>query len=91
MPPEIEMKDKATIYADALIGTLTETAEILGDPDINSALAALTFSQAYLIAKITDRNLRRLAEKQVNDSLAKMVSEQVNARILKDMVKGAGQ
>lgn len=81
--------EKSTIYADALIVTLTDTAKIIGDPDINSALAALTFCQAYLIAKITDRNVRRVAERQIGDDLARMTAEQVNARIINETLQGS--
>ncbi len=75
---------KADIYADALIVALAETAERLGGPDINAALSALTFTQAYLIAKVTDRNDRRLCIKECHEALQSRTAQLVNDRIAKE-------
>jgi hypothetical protein len=45
-------QQKIDLYADALIIALHDVASRIGEPDINAALAALTYAQAYLVAKL---------------------------------------
>ena len=77
------IKDPYTAaYADAVIEALATVAQAEGAPDINSALAALTFAQGYLVAKLDP--LKRQAAKtlcirRLHEVTAEFVSEQVAA------------
>lgn len=79
---------KTTLYADAIIVALAETGAAIGGPDINAAIAALTFAQGYIISGIKDRNARRLAEKAAGEGLGQHIAAQVNDRILREQEAG---
>ncbi|MCR6673263.1 hypothetical protein [Devosia ginsengisoli] len=86
----IDRNDKVTIYSAAINVALAEAGKQAGDPDIHAALTALAHSTAYLIAKIKDRNVRRLAEKHLADEIGRLVAAEVNERILREQaVAGA--
>lgn len=72
---------KTALYTSAISEALTIAASEAGAPDINAAIAALTDVQAALIAKILDRNQRRLAEKKATDSLGLLISKYVQDRL----------
>ncbi len=85
MAEVLEMNDKAVAYADALIVSITDTAERLGGPDINAALAALVHAQAYLLAKLPSAVDRLAGMKACNNSLAM----QTSAFVLENVLKGS--
>lgn len=89
MADELTTQQKTDIYASAVIEALAVAGGAAGSPDINAAIGALSFSTAYLIAKIEDRNARRVAEKAFVEALGKQIAIEVNARILSQQgVKG---
>lgn len=53
-------QEKINLYADALIIALHDAASRIGAPDINAAISALTYAQAYLIAKIPAEHRRQI-------------------------------
>jgi len=77
-------EDKAQVYSRAIIEALAAAGNEVGGPDINAAIGALAFAQGYLIAKITDRNLRRRAEAGAVEALGNMIAQQVNERIVRE-------
>lgn len=77
----LNLSDKGQIYAAALIEAIEIAANAAGKPDINAALAALSYTQAVLISKITDRGQRRLAVKACDTNLSAMTAKQVNDAI----------
>ena len=86
----IDRNDKVTIYSAAINTALAEVAKQVGDPDLHAALTAIAHSTAYLIAKIKDRNARRLAEKHLVDEIGRLVAAEVNERILREQADAAG-
>lgn len=85
---KVQDTDLASLYSTAIIEAVTIVAEETKNPDINAAIAALTHAQAYLIAKIKDRNARRLAEKHAIEGLSSLVAAEVNARIISEQAGG---
>lgn len=85
---QITTEGKAQIYSVAIIEALATAGRGMGDPDINAALGALAHAQAYLIAKILDRNARRLAEKMAVESLGNMIAVEVNERLAREEREG---
>lgn len=83
-PAEGVAPSKTEAYANAVIEALAKAAAEAGSPDINSALAALTFAQAYLIAKVRDRDQRRVAIRECDAGLRRETSRMVNERIVKE-------
>lgn len=83
--PAEQPPTKAELYANALIETLALTAAAIGGPDINAALSALAFTQAYLVAKIEDRNERRHAMAMIDETLREHVTAMVNERVAGQM------
>jgi hypothetical protein len=81
------VEEKTRIYGTAVIEALAIAGKEAGEPDINAALGALVEAQAYLIASIKDRNMRRLAEKQSVGSLGRHIALQVEQRLERE--KGA--
>lgn len=74
---------KADQYSDAIIIALTETAERIGGPDINAALAALAYVQAYLISRLDSRPARFHAmarcDQAVRKNVTALIAERHNA------------
>lgn len=85
---QITTEGKAQVYSAAIIEALATAGREIGDPDINAAIGALTHAQAYLIAKLTDRNARRLAEKMAVESLGNMIAVEVNNRLAREEQEG---
>lgn len=83
MAEKLTTEQKSQIYSAAVIEGLAVAGREAGEPDINAALGALMFSTAYLIAKIEDRNSRRMAEKSFVDALGKQIAHEVNDRIIR--------
>lgn len=75
-------EDKTRIYSEAVIEALAIAGREVGGPDINAAIAALTYAQGYIISGITDRNLRRQAEKAAVDGLGNHIAAFVNQRLV---------
>jgi hypothetical protein len=88
MADSMQLDAKAEVYADALIVAISEAAKELGQPDINAALAALAFSQAYLLAKL-DLADRLKARETLLQFLDGQTAAFVNERLLG--VEPAGQ
>ena len=88
---QITTEGKAQVYSAAIIEALATAGREIGDPDINAALGALTHAQAYLIAKLTDRNARRIAEKMAVDSLGTMITAEVNQRLVREELEGGAR
>ena len=89
----ISTEDKTRIYSAAVIEALAVAGNEVGAPDINAAIAALTYAQGYIISGIEDRNLRRQAEKAAVDGLGNHVAAFDNKRIIEaqEKAKEAGE
>ncbi len=72
-------------YADAIIKAITTEAKAEGGtPDINAALAALAYSEAYLLAKLPPA--KRLEAERV---LSSTLKSQTRAFVAEASAKGA--
>jgi len=85
---QITREGKAQVYSAAIIEALATAGREIGDPDINAAIGALSHAQAYIIAKIVDRNARRVAERMAVESLGRMIVAEVNARLVREELEG---
>lgn len=79
--PELTTNQKAEIYSDALIVALSETAALIGGPDINAAIGALSFAQAYVIAKIDDEGAREAAGRQARIAVRTLTDKLFQVRV----------
>lgn len=85
---QITREGKAQIYSAAVIAALETAGKELGSPDISAAIGALAQAQAHLIAKLVDRNTRRVAERMAVESLGNLIAIEVNERLVREKAEG---
>lgn len=81
MTPDDLLDAKTSGYANALIVAIHKTATEMGRPDINAALAALAFTEAYLLSSLPVKD-RLEARKVLLDRLDRDTADLVRWRQL---------